>query len=265
MNVSKAVRLLSLLPAHPVEFYDRVATVVQVTSEAHEKSGGPTAGVSYPDALTRALSVPTSCILEVLAEKQLRQIEQNVLAAMTNANRESPFDAGHNGDFSLARSIYVICRLLRPNVVLETGVAHGVTSAFALQALAINQTGILFSIDLPPLGAEADKHVGAFVAPELRGRWRLNRGPTKRVLPKLLPTIKEVDLFVHDSLHTYRNMDFEFRTVWPYLRPGGFLISDDVGLNDAFEDFSSQVGPVISALINQEDKNALFGILVKAA
>jgi len=74
-----------------------------------------------------------------------------------------------------------------------------------------------------------------------------------------------VDLFVHDSLHTYHNMSFEFESIWGYLRPGGVLVADDVGLNDAFLDFAAKVNPAFCAVVNQKDKDALFGILVKRA
>ncbi len=37
-----------------------------------------------------------------------------------------------------------------------------------------------------------------------------------------------VDLFYHDSLHTYDHMFWEFGTALPYLSPRGLLASDDV-------------------------------------
>jgi hypothetical protein len=265
MRALKAVRLLSLLPKHPVEIYDRVMTVIQVNKERRRTSTPTSNTVNFVDALNLALGVSIGGITEILAENELHHIEKNVSDAITNSKGSGPFDLGHCGDFLLARSIYVICRLLSPNIVIETGVAYGVTSAFTLQALAVNNKGTLFSIDLPPLSPDADEHVGAFIPPQLRGRWRLKRGPTKRILPSLLPPITEVDLFVHDSLHTYHNMSFEFESIWGYLRPGGVLVADDVGLNDAFRDFAGKVIPAFCAVVNQKDKDALFGILVKRA
>jgi predicted O-methyltransferase YrrM len=41
---------------------------------------------------------------------------------------------------------------MSPNIVLETGAAYGVTSAFIVQALEVNRKGTLISVDLPPLG-----------------------------------------------------------------------------------------------------------------
>jgi len=70
-----------------------------------------------------------------------------------------------------------------------------------------------------------------------------------------------MSIFIHDSLHTYANMTWEFQTVWPYLRAGGVLISDDVDGHSAFSDFVSQVGPSVSAVVAEKGKRAGFGVL----
>jgi hypothetical protein len=263
MPASKAIRLLSLLPTRPVEFLDRVTAVVDVNSERGRMVCSPCDTVTLMDGLTRALDVSSEAVMETLGESELRQIEERVTKKIKTSNHSGPFDSGHNGDFSLAKAIYVMCRLLLPNEVVETGVAYGVTSAFTLQALAVNRNGHLHSIDLPPLARNADQNVGAFIPTELRDRWRLHRGPAKRVLPNLLSSIGQVDVFVHDSLHTYRNMSLEFKTVWPALRRPAAIVADDVGLNDAFRDFALKVKPVFSAVVMEENKDARFGILVK--
>ena len=51
--------------------------------------------------------------------------------------------------YNEAELIYVIVRLLRPNCIVETGVAAGVSSTFILEALNRNDRGELYSIDLP--------------------------------------------------------------------------------------------------------------------
>jgi methyltransferase family protein len=265
MRASKAVQLLSLLPKRPVEFYDRVMTVLEVTSERGRSAFQNSNVLTFRDALSLALGVSSSEIAALLGESELQGIEMKVLEGMTNAKDKGPFHSGHNADFCLARSIYVICRLLSPNVVLETGVAYGVTSAFILQALAVNRRGTLISVDLPPLGRDADRHVGALIPQELRERWRLHRGPAKRILPNLVTSIKEVDVFVHDSLHTYRHMNFEFETAWPCVRPGGAVVADNVDLNDAFRHFTARIKPAFSAVVMEENTDDLFGIMIKRA
>jgi Methyltransferase domain len=75
----------------------------------------------------------------------------------------------------------------------------------------------------------------------LRERWRLTIGRSQDELPQLLQRLGEIDLFVHDSEHSYECMDFEFRTVWPALREGGALVADDWNWNDAFSELARDV------------------------
>lgn len=265
MRTSKAIRLLALLPRRPLEFYDRLVTVLEVNREPARPDSHNGNALVYTDALSLALGVSSSDISQLLVERELQRLEERIKEKISIAENTGPFDLGHNGNLCLARTVYVMCRLLSPNVVLETGVAYGVTSAFTLQALAVNRKGTLISVDLPPLGRDADLHVGALVPKELRERWRLHRGPAKRILPNLVRSVKEVDVFVHDSLHTYRHMTFEFETAWPHVRPGGAMLADNVDLNEAFQRFTSRVNPVFSAVVKEENTTDLFGIMVKRA
>ncbi len=263
-RVSKAVQLLSLLPKRPVEFYDRLMTVVGAPRELRRPRVPNGDTLIFTDALKVTLGISEADIVKLLAESALLRLETNVAAGMMKMNSLGPFSSGHNGNFCLARSIYVICRVLSPETVLETGVAYGVTSAFALQALAVNRKGNLISIDLPPLAREAERYVGALIPHELRERWHLHRGPAKRILPGLIASIKEADVFVHDSLHTYRHMTFEFETAWPYVRPEGAIVADNVDLNDAFRDFTARVHPTFAAVVREENTTDLFGIMRKS-
>ena len=264
MRVPKAVELLSLLPKRPVEFYDRVMTVVESTGDrVRGFQGAQERTLTFPEALSAGLGIPGREVAKFLAEEELQRLEHSISAQVAAQNGDGPFNVGHNGNFCLARSIYVICRVLRPEVVVETGVAYGVTSAFTLQAMAVNGKGTLISIDLPPLAPDADRHVGRLIPQDLRKRWSLHRGTAKRRLPALLSSIEEIDVFVHDSLHTYRHMTFEFDAAWPRVRPGGALIADNVDLNNAFRDFVANSKPEFSAVVYEENTTDLFGMITK--
>jgi hypothetical protein len=153
---------------------------------------------------------------------------------------------------------------MKPKVVLETGVAYGVISAYILMALNRNRQGILHSVDLPPLYSEADQFVGILIPDTLKSRWRLHRGISKRVLPSLLPTIvSQIDIFIHDSLHTYQNMHREFRLVASYLAPNWVVIADDVDQNLAFQEWVKANLPTFWCTIPEERKESLFGIALK--
>jgi Methyltransferase domain len=183
------------------------------------------------------------------------------------------FHDWNDGDAGFIRAIWSFIRHVRPATVVETGVAHGMTSRFILQALEANQKGRLWSIDKPPYNPQTCKEVGCVVdVAELRLRWTYIAGTSRRRLPALLKELQHVDLFVHDSLHSKRNVLFELETVWPHLNLGGVMVVDDIDLNSGFAAFitahpghSSFVceAEPISPDPRRFNQKGLFGIVVK--
>ena len=78
------------------------------------------------------------------------------------------------------------------------------------------------------------------VPDHLRKNWTLIIGDSAKELPTLLNSLKRIDLFFHDSLHTYNHMTFEFDTVFPYLNKTKYIFSDDINANTAFDEFVSK-------------------------
>ena len=84
--------------------------------------------------------------------------------------------------YAAADIFYVLPRLLRPTVLVETGVAAGSTTAFLLAAMRRNAHGELLSFDVPPVRGSGDMgwsinefntEVG-FLIPEIyKDRWSL--------------------------------------------------------------------------------------------
>jgi predicted O-methyltransferase YrrM len=136
-----------------------------------------------------------------------------------------------------AQVLYLCVRLDKPALVVETGVGAGVSTTFILQALKVNNHGKLYSIDF----YKDDEQCGWLVPTDLKNRWKLIRGLSKQALNPLLVQLGLIDLFIHDSDHSYENMMAEFRTVWPFLKSGGIFLVHDVGRNDAFFDFCKEV------------------------
>ncbi|HEY1707713.1 MAG TPA: class I SAM-dependent methyltransferase [Rhizomicrobium sp.] len=149
--------------------------------------------------------------------------------------------AGYNdGDTALVRAIWRVVRQIRPERVVETGVAHGFSSRFILEALARNGIGKLWSIDRPPLDPETRRKVGVAVEGRHLDRWTLIRKSSRRGLPGLMKRLGQIDLFIHDSLHTERNVVFELEQAWSALRPGGVAIVDDIDSNWGFDAFAKK-------------------------
>jgi predicted O-methyltransferase YrrM len=170
-----------------------------------------------------------------------------------------------DADPGLARATWSLVRYLRPLKVVETGVARGLTTSIVLQALEINGVGDLFSVDLPP---SIDRHrftdqTAAAVPDGVKASWTLVRGSSRRRLPGLLETLGGIDLFIHDSLHSHRNMSFELAEAWRALRPGGFLLADDVHRNSAFVEFAGRVRPARAFCRPSDDRQGIVGMIQK--
>lgn len=164
------------------------------------------------------------------------------------------------GDLSGAATLikapvqYVTTRVLKPRYIVETGVGIGISGLFYLEALQMNGNGgQLHSIDLPRQSYKVPEGIHHDVLPEqlepgwiipknMKENWRLHLGDSKVELPRLLSELGTIDIFTHDSEHTYDFMMFEFETAWQHLRNGGVLLSDDVNWNNSFEDFAKRVG-----------------------
>jgi predicted O-methyltransferase YrrM len=154
---------------------------------------------------------------------------------------------------------------LRPAKVIETGVARGITSRIVLEALTRNEVGHLWSIDLPAMDPTLHAEIAVAVPESLRGRWTYITGTSRRRLPKLLENIGPIDLFLHDSSHTERNVRFELEHAWAALRAGGALVADDVQQSSAFDSFSGAMTNGRSFVCQADDGRALFGVAVKLA
>jgi predicted O-methyltransferase YrrM len=201
----------------------------------------------------------------VLCEEELRLVEKHVTCGIRALPENAPFPLFHNGDFGLARLCYMLVRVARPASIVETGVCYGVTSAFLLQALRVNGGGCLHSIDLPPLAKRGDEFVGRLVPQDLRAGWRLHRGRSVDMLPEVARELRQIDFFLHDSLHTYRNMRHEFEIVTPFLAPQAVVVADDVQGNSAFNDWASRAQPSYSGVLQERSKQSLLGLAVWAA
>lgn len=171
------------------------------------------------------------------------------LSGIIQESGETGLDAAINRSMRISnwglqpsRALYALCRLLRPRVVIETGVAAGVSSAYILQALSKNGEGELHSIDVGEFPRQTSKELGFVIPEDLKSRWHLHVGDSRHLLPELLRRLSPVDLFVHDSDHSYEVMNFELENAYHYLRRGGMLAADDVFLNTAFSDFCRKFG-----------------------
>ncbi len=149
------------------------------------------------------------------------------------------------------KKLYDLIRKIEPEIMVETGVCNGFSSSVILKAMEENDKGHLYSVDLPVRIDElkGEERTGAVLPPEkdsgwavpsdLRERWTLMIGNTYDELPKVFGSISNgIDVFLHDSDHSYETMMFEFALAWRNLKKDRFLLADNIDFSEAFFDFA---------------------------
>jgi predicted O-methyltransferase YrrM len=155
-----------------------------------------------------------------------------------------------------AQFLYWAVRQAKPEIIVQTGVSNGLSSAFMMLALAKNgPRGKLHVIDIPavfdsndPAWTQKGRVYGVvipegkssgWIVPDLyRDRFDVEVGDAKALLPKLVDRVDRIDMFFHDSDHTYHHMMFEFEQAMRKLVPGGVILADDIAWNASLWDFA---------------------------
>jgi hypothetical protein len=129
--------------------------------------------------------------------------------------------------------LYALVRMSHPNTVVETRVANGYSTFYLLNALRRNGRGSLHSIGMT-------RAVAPWLTEDERSSCdliELGPSPTKRDLYRAAASLPDVDLFLHDSDHSYRWQAAEYAAFADRMRFGTYLVSDDVDRSFAFSDF----------------------------
>ena len=125
---------------------------------------------------------------------------------------------------------YSLVRILKPQLVVETGTDKGFGSLVIYKALEKNGSGALITMDTNP-------DAGYLVSSLEPGRVQFRFGDSVELLSQ--PDFPAIDIFIHDSLHTYEHEMAEFSAAFANLRPGGILISDNSVHCEALSDFAA--------------------------
>lgn len=191
---------------------------------------------------------------EIINDREFNELV-NIEFSKADLNNSFPFEK-----ICWPYFVYFLVRKTKPETIVETGVWYGVSSSIILNALKRNDKGTLYSIDLPAYyetGGYTDENPylnindrtsslppsrspGFIIPATLKRRWKLILGDSKIHLPQVFNEIKSTDIFLHDSLHSYENMMFEFNLALKNVKPGGFIMSDNIDWHDAYVDFCKE-------------------------
>jgi predicted O-methyltransferase YrrM len=146
------------------------------------------------------------------------------------------FPVLYNSGGATLDALWHVVRAVKPEVVIETGVANGLSTRTLLEALNKNGFGRLVSFDVDPRASQS-------VPESLKSNWEfvlLKSGSAESELQRIAQTYSNhVGIWFHDSDHSYSWQLMEYDLAAKLLEPGGLLISDDVDGTEAFADFCS--------------------------
>jgi hypothetical protein len=220
---------------------------------------------AWDEHLHGLLGAAWPCPYRRQLDELVAEINATLAAGGLRYGRQS-YGCYSDADRSLCRAAWCVVLHARPGVVIETGVAHGVTSRIVLEGLGQNEHGNLWSIDLPhPLDRELHAQTAAAVTDACRARWSYLEGSSRQRLPRLVAQVPEVDLFIHDSLHTARNTMFEMEQVAPAMPPDGIMLVDDIRMHDGFASFARRHPGYQTIVCPSADREGMFGIAIKTA
>ena len=147
---------------------------------------------------------------------------------------------GGGGAYEL---LYFLTRYIKPNIIVETGVAAGFSSKAFLVAISKNKKGKLYSSDFPYFREEnAEKYIGLLVDDIYKKNWDLFKEGDINFLKTLKDKIKpsSIDLFHYDSDKSYRSRKNTFNSIKKYLNQKCVILFDDIQDNQHFIDLSSE-------------------------
>jgi len=256
--------VLLALARNPPEAIERARDrVAEKLDRRHAKAPDYDVDPDWERRFHERIGAPWPCTETTRFERLWVDVVESLVSRDLRVGRGA-FGGWDDADPALARAVWCLALHLKPKVTVETGVARGLTTRFLLEAMERNGSGSLFSVDLPPLiQRDLAVETGAAVPTSLRTRWTCVAGSSHRRLPALLDRLDRVDLFLHDSSHTTRNVLFELERVWKVLVDGGVILVDDVGYNRGFGLFTTSKKNLWSIVGRSDDGEGLVGLTVK--
>jgi predicted O-methyltransferase YrrM len=169
---------------------------------------------NYPD-LQKDLSTAKTLFKKVLEECRLITSER------------------WNAELELFCLLYILVKSKKPQLLVETGVANGISTNAIMSALDQDKSiGSLHSFDILP--ETKDAYLG-------NGRWNfhlLEERNTHKQLAAEVVNFPLIDIWLHDSNHGYRWQKYEYLLALSRLKQDGVLISDDIDASSAWGELS---------------------------
>jgi hypothetical protein len=261
------MRLARTFVANPIVVGRAVPGEIQQWYQWHRRMKRPefAADAAWDERLHKLLAAPWPCTNGPRFNAVMTDVATLLQAQGWGFGRDT-YGWYADGDSSFCRAVWCSVVHGRPEVMIETGVAHGITSRVALEALGQNDLGHLWSIDLPfPFDHRLHGETGIVVTDACRPRWSYIEGSSRQRLPPLVAQVRHVEVFIHDSLHTVENTVFEMEEAASAMSAGGIMLVDDIDSNLGFATFAGRHPEYETIICPSADRQGMFGIAVNTA
>ena len=169
MQVGYFVRASTVMMRHPGQGIERIRGRLDRHMDKRALAAvGLSASALYgatedwAERLHAALEVPWPCQETAM----FRQVWDRIVTDLSEVGARvgtCSYGGWNDGDHAFAEAIWCLVAHLRPKAVVETGVAHGLTSRVILEGLNRNGDGHLWSIDLPAVDSALHPEIGMAV------------------------------------------------------------------------------------------------------
>ena len=166
------------------------------------------------------LAAALGCPREELAGYAAEIREDPELGALLSSHVGWRLDVKRRQPLGNRLAWYLIARAVKPELIVETGIYHGLGSLVLLRAVERNRQqgspGELMSFDINP-------RAGGLVRAQAQQHWRRFVGSTHELL---LPALdgRRVGMLLQDTPHTVENQRFEFGAAMSHAAPTLVLV-----------------------------------------
>lgn len=131
---------------------------------------------------------------------------------------------------------YAMVRALKPRVVVETGVSHGVGSCVLASAILKNRSE---GYEGRYLGTDWDPEAGFLLSGTYAEAGQILYGDSISSLEKL---DESIDLFINDSDHSFEYEAREYGVIHPMLSTRSVVLGDNSHVSPSLRDYSELTG-----------------------
>ena len=164
--------------------------------------------------------------------KNDKKIKNHVVKVTKNSNFKDVSD--ETPAFGRRIGWYIFMRVLKPKIVVETGVGKGLGSCLITSALIRNKSegfpGYYYGTDINP-------EAGFLFCEPYSNYGKILYGDSVESLRRL---DERIDLFINDSVHTYEYEKREYKTIEGKLKKKSIIIADNAHNNLALLEFAEK-------------------------